>query len=100
MSTLTALQQAAANLRPLAGPSEPKPLYVIAPNCPVFERYRYENGLSSRVAVYVSCPDQLRGVRDREVVVLDSALCNRDLVSAALMREHQGAITIRWEDLE
>lgn len=70
------------------------PLLVIAPGRPLFERWHRDHGLTSPFVQLIHREEQLRGIADRHVVIVDNNDCPRGLVALAWQRAAPARLTI------
>jgi len=71
-------------------------LLVIAPTYRWFTDWCRKEGISRRGAVYVSRPEELRGLGSgREVVVVDGYCCPAEVIEVAHALRDAGRVTIR-----
>jgi hypothetical protein len=59
------------------------PLLVIAPNAQRFRLWCQEHGLSPRLVQFVHRKEQLRGIADRHLIIVDTAECPQQLTGLA-----------------
>lgn len=73
------------------------PVFVIAPDYRRFGIWCRQTGTNPRSARYVSGPDQLSGLHDAEIVIIDRYRCPGGAVREALFLERMKDVTVRYE---